>query len=146
MVNCKLTFSVEIPIELVNNINFKIMIAKALKNFGGHMVFLVGLSSGVSTWVYYDEYWLGITLIVLGYFLSCVVRAMAASYQTPTGKCNKHIVSGSVLSDKELEEHIWEEIELPLSNTDKILNTDSYKKYLDVVEWAKFGRDYRTDR
>lgn len=56
------------------------------------------------------------------------------------------LVSGSVLSDSEIEEYIWEEIELPLCETDRILNTDNYKRYLEAVKWAKFGRDERTDR
>ncbi len=57
-----------------------------------------------------------------------------------------HSVRGSVFFNKEIETHIWEEIELPLCEADKILKTDNYKRYLEAVKWAKFGRDERTDR
>lgn len=55
-------------------------------------------------------------------------------------------VSGSLLSDKELEETIWEEINVPLSQLDIDNHTDEYIKYLNAIHWAKFGRDKRNDR
>lgn len=56
------------------------------------------------------------------------------------------IVSGSLLSDKEIEEHIWEGISVPLSQLDIDNQTDEYIDYLNAIHWAKFGRDARNDR
>lgn len=44
-------------------------------------------------------------------------------------------------TDKEIEEHIWEEISVPLSQVDLDTQSDNYIKYLNAVFWAKWGRD-----
>lgn len=44
-------------------------------------------------------------------------------------------------TDKEIEEYIWEEISVPLSQIDIDYESDNYLKYLNAVYWAKWGRD-----
>lgn len=45
------------------------------------------------------------------------------------------------LTDKEIENYIWEEISVPLSKDDIDNQTDNYITYLNAVYWAKWGRD-----
>lgn len=45
------------------------------------------------------------------------------------------------LSDKEIEDYIWENISIPLSQVDIDNNSDAYVQYLNAVYWAKWGRD-----
>jgi hypothetical protein len=44
-------------------------------------------------------------------------------------------------TDKEIEEYIWEEISIPLSQIDIDTQSDGYIQYLNAVHWAKWGRD-----
>lgn len=46
-----------------------------------------------------------------------------------------------LLTDKEIEEYIWEEIPISLSQIDIDTHSDSYIRYLNAVHWAKWGRD-----
>ena len=48
-----------------------------------------------------------------------------------------------MLSDQDIEEYIWEEISIPLNNSDKENHTEGYVSYLNAVHWAKWGRDNR---
>jgi len=45
------------------------------------------------------------------------------------------------LTDKEIEEYIWEEISIPLNQSDIDNYTEGYVSYLNAVHWAKWGRD-----
>ena len=47
----------------------------------------------------------------------------------------------SVVTDKEIEDHIWEEISIPLNQTDIDDQTDGYISYLNGVHWAKWMRN-----
>lgn len=46
-----------------------------------------------------------------------------------------------LLTDKEIEEYIWEEIPIALSKIDIDTHSDGYIRYLNAVHWAKWGRD-----
>ena len=46
-----------------------------------------------------------------------------------------------LLTDKEIEEYIWEEIPISLSQIDIDTHSDGYIRYLNAVHWAKWGRD-----
>lgn len=46
-----------------------------------------------------------------------------------------------LLTDKEIEEYIWENISVSLSQYDIDNHTDGYIQYLNAVYWAKWGRD-----
>ena len=46
-----------------------------------------------------------------------------------------------LLTDKEIEEYIWENISVSLCQIDIDNQTDAYIQYLNAVHWAKFGRD-----
>lgn len=46
-----------------------------------------------------------------------------------------------LLTDKEIEEYIWEEIPVSLSQLDIDTHSDEYIRYLNAVHWAKWGRD-----
>lgn len=46
-----------------------------------------------------------------------------------------------LLTDKEIEEYIWEEIPISLSQIDIDNYSDNYVRYLNAVHWAKWGRD-----
>lgn len=56
------------------------------------------------------------------------------------GETKATIVS-KPLTDKDIEEFIWEEISVPLNQSDKDNYTDNYVHYLNAVYWAKWGRD-----
>lgn len=45
------------------------------------------------------------------------------------------------LTDKEIEDYIWENISISLSQIDKDTQSDGYIQYLNAVHWAKWGRD-----
>lgn len=51
------------------------------------------------------------------------------------------VVITPLLTDKEIEEYIWEEISIPLSQIDIDTHSDGYVQYLNAVHWAKWGRD-----
>ena len=51
------------------------------------------------------------------------------------------VVITPLLTDKEIEEYIWEEISIPLSQIDIDIQSDGYIQYLNAVHWAKWGRD-----
>jgi hypothetical protein len=51
------------------------------------------------------------------------------------------LVITPLLSDKAIEEYIWENISVPLSQSDIDNQTEEYIKYLNAVHWAKWGRD-----
>ena len=53
----------------------------------------------------------------------------------------QHFVITPLLTDKEIEEYIWEEIPISLSQIDIDTHSDSYVRYLNAVHWAKWGRD-----
>ena len=44
-------------------------------------------------------------------------------------------------SDEEIEEMLWEEINIPLSQKDKEFNTDAYKQYQETLYWMRWMRD-----
>ena len=46
-----------------------------------------------------------------------------------------------LLTDKEIEKYIWEEIPIALSQIDIDTYSDGYIRYLNAVHWAKWGRD-----
>lgn len=50
-------------------------------------------------------------------------------------------VCAPLLTDKEIEEYIWEEIPIALSQIDIDTYSDGYIRYLNAVHWAKWGRD-----
>ena len=50
-------------------------------------------------------------------------------------------VINPLLTDKQIEEYIWEEISIPLSQVDIDTQSDAYCQYLNAVHWAKFWRD-----
>ena len=50
-------------------------------------------------------------------------------------------VINPLLTDKQIEEYIWEEISIPLNQVDIDTHSDGYTQYLNAVHWAKFGRD-----
>ena len=50
-------------------------------------------------------------------------------------------VSKMSLSDKEIEDHIWEYFPEGLNAKDKENNTEAYKRYLQVVELVKDMRN-----
>jgi hypothetical protein len=56
-------------------------------------------------------------------------------------KLNIPAVIKSLLTDKEIEEYIWEEISIELSQIDIDTYSDGYIRYLNAVHWAKWGRD-----
>lgn len=45
------------------------------------------------------------------------------------------------LTDKQIEETIWEEMPIPLCKEDIDNRSDGYVLYLNAVHWAKWGRD-----
>ena len=51
------------------------------------------------------------------------------------------VIITQLLTDKEIEEYIWEEISIPLSQIDIDIQSDGYIQYLNAVHWAKWGRD-----
>lgn len=51
------------------------------------------------------------------------------------------LVITPLLSDKAIEEYIWENISVPLSQSDIDNQTEEYIIYLNAVHWAKWGRD-----
>ena len=51
------------------------------------------------------------------------------------------VVITPLLSDKAIEEYIWEEIPISLSQIDIDTHSDEYIRYLNAVHWAKWGRD-----
>lgn len=51
------------------------------------------------------------------------------------------IKDDTMLTDKEIELYIWEEISIPLSQEDIDTCSDGYVRYLNAVHWAKWGRD-----
>lgn len=50
-------------------------------------------------------------------------------------------IKQNILTDKEIEEYIWEEMSTPLSQVDIDVHSVSYVHYLECVKWAKWGRD-----
>ena len=46
-----------------------------------------------------------------------------------------------LLTDKEIEECVWEDFALPLSKIDVDTNSSIYQQYLEAVRWAKWARD-----
>jgi hypothetical protein len=52
-----------------------------------------------------------------------------------------HIFIPPLLTDKDIEDDIWENIPIPLSKIDIDTQSDNYVKYLNAVHWAKWGRD-----
>lgn len=59
----------------------------------------------------------------------------------PQNQLNTAGVITPLLTDKEIEEYIWEEIPIALSQIDIDTYSDGYIRYLDAVHWAKWGRD-----
>ena len=55
--------------------------------------------------------------------------------------CNAPDVITPLLTDKAIEEYIWEEIPVSLSQIDIDTHSDEYIRYLNAVYWAKWGRD-----
>lgn len=51
------------------------------------------------------------------------------------------VVITPLLTDKEIEEYIWEEIPIALSQIDIDSHSEGYIRYLNAVHWAKWGRD-----
>lgn len=51
------------------------------------------------------------------------------------------LVITPLLSDKAIEEYIWENISVSLSQLDIDNHTEEYITYLNAVHWAKWGRD-----
>ena len=45
------------------------------------------------------------------------------------------------LTDKDIEDYIWENISVSLCQIDIDNQTDAYIQYLNAVHWAKWGRD-----
>jgi len=54
---------------------------------------------------------------------------------------NLHNVITPLLTDKQIEEHVWENISVSLSQIDIDTHSDGYIQYLNAVYWAKWGRD-----
>jgi len=54
---------------------------------------------------------------------------------------NIPVVITPLLTDKDIEDDIWENITMPLSKIDIDTQSDNYIKYLNAVHWAKWGRD-----
>lgn len=50
-------------------------------------------------------------------------------------------ILSNTLTDKEIEDYIWENISVELCEIDITTHSDNYIKYLNAVHWAKFGRD-----
>jgi hypothetical protein len=46
-----------------------------------------------------------------------------------------------VPSDDEIEDHLWEEITVPLSNMDRLNNTPAYQIYKETFLWIRWMRD-----
>lgn len=64
----------------------------------------------------------------------CLKWAVSEGEMTP-------IVGKMSLSDKEIEDHIWEYFPEGLNGKDKKNNTDAYKRYLQIVELVKDMRN-----
>ena len=45
------------------------------------------------------------------------------------------------LTNEDIEKYIWENISIPLDQSDIDKNTENYETYLMCVQWAKWGRD-----
>jgi len=46
-----------------------------------------------------------------------------------------------VPSDEEIENYLWEEIHIPLSDEDRLNNTEGYKIYKETFLWIRWMRD-----
>ena len=51
-----------------------------------------------------------------------------------------------VPSDKEIERYLWEEINVPLSNQDRLDNTTNYKIYKETFLWIRWAIDIIKNR
>lgn len=51
-----------------------------------------------------------------------------------------------VPSDKEIENHLWDEIHIPLSQKEIDNNTNSYKTYMETLFWMRWMRDEIVER
>ena len=56
-------------------------------------------------------------------------------------KKNHEKTKDNLLSDKEIEDYIWENFSDSLCQEDRDNLTDAYKKYTEAVYWAKWARD-----
>ena len=73
-------------------------------------------------------------------FIVDIERALART-SNENGALPIPVVITPLLTDDEIEEYIWEEISIPLSQIDIDTQSDGYIKYLNAVHWAKWGRD-----